>query len=232
MKPDFHITYPVILIAFLFLILTPTAYVQAADEKPFLMPDGLNCSIDGDLPACVKSIYRIGVGAVAILAVIVIMWGGIVWLTSGGNVSQIESAKNWISGSILGLVLALTSFVILNTINPQLIQPKIRIVDFTNGSSGEVCCKFITVDKKIHYEKFQANWAGKNCENVAPMSSLINLPAEAITEGPCGAACLNPKIIGNLDGTCKSKGLVPSIHPSIDCPVLWPGSACCCSKLN
>lgn len=74
----------------------------------------------GDLAGYIAAIYKYGVGVVAILAVIVIMWGGLVWLTSGGNTGQIDNAKQWISGAVLGLIIALTSFLILNTINPQL----------------------------------------------------------------------------------------------------------------
>ena len=43
-------------------------------------------------------------------------------MTSGGNVSRIESAKEWIYGAVFGLILALASFLLLNTINPQLIR--------------------------------------------------------------------------------------------------------------
>ncbi len=64
--------------------------------------------------------YKFLTGAVGIMATIMIMYGGFKWLTSrgGGDVGQ---AKDIIFSALLGLVLALLSWVILNTINPQLL---------------------------------------------------------------------------------------------------------------
>lgn len=92
----------------------------------------------------ISGIYKVGVGAVAILAVIVIMWGGILWITAGGNTGMIDNAKNWISGAVLGLVLALTSYVILNTINPQLLSQQIEPPKAINSAGlveKQFCCK-------------------------------------------------------------------------------------------
>lgn len=90
-----------------------------AQNRQGILPSSVECS-GGNLATCVKTFYQFGVGAVAILAVVVMMWGGLMWTMSGGNVSRIETAKEWIYGSVLGLVIALSSFLLLNTINPQL----------------------------------------------------------------------------------------------------------------
>jgi|GEM_PF-6006244 len=64
-------------------------------------------------------VWLIPVGA--ILAAVVIMIGGIVWLTSGGA-ERLSTAKQWIGNAIIGLLLLLLSYVILNTINPDLVR--------------------------------------------------------------------------------------------------------------
>ncbi len=70
----------------------------------------------------IQYIYRYGVVFAGILAVIVIIVAGLQWTSSGGNSSTIESAKKRIVGAITGLILASTSYVILNTVSPSTIN--------------------------------------------------------------------------------------------------------------
>lgn len=65
-------------------------------------------------------IYKFSVSAAAILATIVIMFGGLSWAASAGNEQRITSAKETIIGAIVGLILAVGSYLILTTINPSL----------------------------------------------------------------------------------------------------------------
>lgn len=80
----------------------------------------------------VKSIYNYLVGIVGIVAAIVLMLAGVIWLTAGGSPDKVSQAKNLIAGSLTGLVLVLVSYVILRTINPYLVDfrdttiPKIK----------------------------------------------------------------------------------------------------------
>ncbi len=67
-------------------------------------------------------VYRYLVVLAGVVAVIVIIVAGIQWTGSGGNSSTIESAKNRIVGAITGLGLAVGSYVILYTINPELVS--------------------------------------------------------------------------------------------------------------
>ncbi|MCX6793187.1 MAG: NlpC/P60 family protein [Candidatus Falkowbacteria bacterium] len=66
------------------------------------------------------ALYKYGIAAIIIFAVIVMMIGGVVWLTSAGNEQRVSDAKNWISGSLFGILIALSSFMILTIINPAL----------------------------------------------------------------------------------------------------------------
>lgn len=70
----------------------------------------------------IQAIYKYAIGVVGILAAVVLMVGGIIWLTAGGNQTRIGEAKAWIGASLTGLVIALTSYMILWTVNPALVQ--------------------------------------------------------------------------------------------------------------
>jgi hypothetical protein len=74
------------------------------------------------LPKYIAGIYRYAVGIVGILATIVMMIGGIMWIVAGGNTSRIGEAKAWIGASITGLILTLCSYMILAQVNPALVN--------------------------------------------------------------------------------------------------------------
>jgi hypothetical protein len=57
----------------------------------------------------------------AVLAVIMIIYGGFLYITSMGGGAKSE-AKKKIWGAIVGLILALISYALLYTINPQLVN--------------------------------------------------------------------------------------------------------------
>ncbi|MDP2650826.1 MAG: hypothetical protein Q8P04_01900, partial [bacterium] len=49
-----------------------------------------------------------------------IVFGGILYTVSAGNASKQDDAKQWITGALIGLLLLFGSYLILNTINPEL----------------------------------------------------------------------------------------------------------------
>ncbi len=72
----------------------------------------------------IGGIQRYAIGVVGIIAVIVLMIGGIIWLTAAGNSSQITQAKKMIGGSFFGLLLVFGSYLILYMVNPNLTKMK------------------------------------------------------------------------------------------------------------
>ncbi len=90
----------------------------------------------------IQAIYNYAIGIVGILAAVVLMWGGVVWLTSGGSAERVKSAKSWIGAALSGLVLVLTSYLILNTINPDLVNFKpLKMADVKKDGLEDISCK-------------------------------------------------------------------------------------------
>ena len=92
----------------------------------------------------VNAIFKFFVAIVGILATVMIMWGGIKYLTAGGNPTQISGAKDTMGSAIFGLVLAFGSVMILSAINPSLtklssIGPIQVIVKGEEFELGELC---------------------------------------------------------------------------------------------
>lgn len=69
----------------------------------------------------IAALYRWAVPVGAVLATIVIMVAGVIWLTSAGT-GSLSTAKDWITNAILGLMLLVGSYVILNLVNPELVR--------------------------------------------------------------------------------------------------------------
>lgn len=69
-----------------------------------------------------QKLYQWGIGIAVVLAVLMIVIGGLEYILSAANPSAKEEGKKYITGAILGLVLALFSYVLLQTINPDLIN--------------------------------------------------------------------------------------------------------------
>lgn len=72
----------------------------------------------------IQAIYNYVISIAGILAALVMMAAGFLWITAGGNQNTIGKAKQMIGGATIGLVLALCSFLILKTVNPDLVNLK------------------------------------------------------------------------------------------------------------
>lgn len=70
----------------------------------------------------IKYGYQYGMWVAGIIAVTLIVISGFQWAASGGSSDAIGAAKTRIEGAITGLVLLAFSYVILNTINPYLVE--------------------------------------------------------------------------------------------------------------
>lgn len=70
----------------------------------------------------IKTNYNLGLTIAGILALIMIVVAGVQWTTSGGNSEMISGAKKRITGALTGLLIAYLSYVILNTVNPAMVN--------------------------------------------------------------------------------------------------------------
>ena len=110
--------------------------------------DGTGCTPGSGFPTYLNAMIKIFIGICAILAMIMIIMGGVQYMTSE-LVSGKEAGKEQIMHAILGLLLALGAYAILNTINPDLLDLSlgnmksatitISPLDTSDGSSTSLC---------------------------------------------------------------------------------------------
>ena len=75
-----------------------------------------------DLPEYISIIFKLVMGIAGTIAVLALVIGAVQYMASAGNPETISNAKKRIFGAIFGIILLLSSYLILRTINPQLIE--------------------------------------------------------------------------------------------------------------
>ena len=126
---------------------------------PLPNPEGgelSNIDVSGDnaLGQYLNIIIKLAIGLAAVLAVVMIVMGGIQYMTTE-LVSGKEDGKRRITNAVLGLLVALGAWLILFTINPDLLKTELKIdtttIQFVEGPEitvGEgVICGQTTVVK-------------------------------------------------------------------------------------
>ncbi|MBR6965264.1 hypothetical protein IKH83_03065 [Candidatus Saccharibacteria bacterium] len=68
----------------------------------------------GDVNAKVTDIINAVVGALGIVAVVVVIIGGVLYMTSSGDAGKVKKAKDTILYGIIGLVICALAYAIVN----------------------------------------------------------------------------------------------------------------------
>jgi len=113
----------ILLIVAAVAVLTPTTLLIAGttDYVPLApLPNTTTAAGGATLQTYIPGIYKLGVGMAGVLAVLMITWGGLEYMMSEAVSSKAE-AKKRIWSALGGLILAFLSYVILYTINPNLV---------------------------------------------------------------------------------------------------------------
>lgn len=83
-------------------------------EEELTAPSGVPKELQGGLDTAGQNIFQTGINLVfliaATLAIIIIMYSGIQWITSGGDADKIAHAKVRMKFALLGLIIAALAF--------------------------------------------------------------------------------------------------------------------------
>jgi hypothetical protein len=183
-------------LVFLFTFLVPALPVAAEDSNNDptynLQVDipGMNKGINVSEPETaiggyISAIYNYAIGVVGILAALVIMIGGLIWLTAGGNTNRIEKAKSWITGALTGLVIALASYAILYTVNPDLVNLQIR-EDIESYEGEEIgCCVYTQNGDKQVMDTYTSHCEEQEGSSFYPNKVALEDENKCSTKDPC-----------------------------------------------
>lgn len=109
----------------LFAIAPLTAYAAVtcdlAPAVPLEVGIGAVSSVTS-LSNYISQAYQFIVSSIGIVAAVMIMFNGMRWVTAGGNSENVNVARGGISSAIIGLLIAVTSYVLLYAVNSSLVN--------------------------------------------------------------------------------------------------------------
>ena len=137
----------------------------------------------------ISAIFDFATAAAGILAVVVMMFGGFLWLMSGGNQERAANGKAYIASALSGLVLVLFSYTLLNFVNPDLINlTPIRITLVEENKNGCPACPVYTTCQKTNVNLGGVSVTSNNnsyeCLNILPGKCEMNLSIKIIGKSP------------------------------------------------
>jgi len=154
----------------------------------------------------VNQIYIYALSIAGALAIIRVVYGGILYVVSAGNTSKQADARDIITSAVWGILLLAGAYLLLNTINPEIIQLKnpdlvpvsTGASQITGGPGGTGQPSITDKDYRDYLAKFGIQ-AKPPCgpgevETQNPCVDLSNLKPDTVEEirrlkGACGVSC-------------------------------------------
>ncbi|MFH0814959.1 MAG: hypothetical protein V1902_02705 [Candidatus Falkowbacteria bacterium] len=65
-----------------------------------------------ELPQRIGAILKVAVGVLGVVLTCLIIYGGFLWMTAGGDPGQVKKAKGYITDAIIGLIICILAYAI------------------------------------------------------------------------------------------------------------------------
>lgn len=140
-----------------YLLLITPVLAQQIEKYTLLAPIPLKGELTSELQGknifetYIPGIFTTIIAFAAVLAVVRIIWGGILYISTDAIQGKSEG-KKFITESIYGLILISAAWLILYTINPKLVNINLSITPIqvdSSGAAGGVCAGCQTISSII-----------------------------------------------------------------------------------
>lgn len=214
-------------------------YCYPADSEKYT----LQISIPGTDGKDVTSVYNYGeyvgamykylLGVSVTIAIVFVMIGGIRYVV-GASTGEVGKAKEMIVKAITGLVLLLFAYVILYTVNPELVKlqvPKLPMLRRVELLTGGVDCQSL-VDKEYSINELDATDGKYGRLMCGSIAEVLKKPDG--TEVVEGTTCVYNKC-DKIDPACGEYASTTTVGTCIGagnefrcvkCGQVYPGTAC------
>ena len=130
----------------------------------------------GDIGEYVNNLITWMMTAGLVIAIVLVMIGGLQYTLGAGSEGQIKAGKDRITHAVTGMILLLCSYVILNSVNPYLLRmsvpqyPMVKRVENIEGAACETLQdKYVLTDK----DGKDISEADKKCGTMAQIKEQI-----------------------------------------------------------
>lgn len=149
----------------------------------------------------INAVYRYGVVIGSVIAVLSLMAGGLMYVLGGFNQTMLGKGKEMMTGAVMGLLLLLGSYMILNLINPNLVRMKPITVEVNKQvMSAPSSCSDILNDAElkanIDIEGYKEPNCGESFNVKLKAGSAVQLGENSKCTGMIcenGKACMEKK---------------------------------------
>jgi hypothetical protein len=83
--------------------------------------NGSQTAIGQDLPSIIGKVVGSVLALIGVIFLVLMIYGGIMWMTARGNDQQVEKAKSLIGAAVIGLVIVLAAYAITSFIGKELL---------------------------------------------------------------------------------------------------------------
>jgi len=110
---------------FCLALLAPmTASAQTLGSNDILDP---NFSDDtglgqADLTTTIAQLIRVALGFLGVIAVVIVLYGGVMWMTAGGNEDRVTKARKIMTAGLIGLIIILAAYAIASFVISNLLS--------------------------------------------------------------------------------------------------------------
>ncbi len=99
------------LITVVFSVVLPV-YAQQALEMLGATGEAAGIQAAYDLPSIVGMIISVALSLVGIVMIVLIIYGGFIWMTAAGEEKKVSKAKDILQAAIIGLIIVLAAYAI------------------------------------------------------------------------------------------------------------------------
>lgn len=169
-----------------------------------------------DLRLVIARIINVALGFLGIVAVVLILYGGLVWMTSGGDEEKITKAENILVSAVIGLAIILSSYAIARFVINRLVEAtggrEVPTDDRGGGggSGGLPSGSFVV-------RSLQPN-GSVPIRNVT-VRAVMNLPVDAESaRAPGAVTVVDTRNNAEVTGTVSVRDSVVEFVPTASCP--------------
>lgn len=187
-----------------------------------------------------RAVFVFFIWIVGLLAIVMIIYGGIRWVSAAGKPAQIKEARDIVTNAIAGVALALLSVVILRTINPDLarlttlsltqVKPITDIGEYTKYPDFAVCSgNFEHFCGTTYEQKFNdgttSDCFGTFCKTEKGVHSICQIPYNTASKQYEDGTCVTSitTIYPKHEGSFAVQTAVTDVQESDKTLQAWTG---------
>ncbi len=188
--------------------------IQTKPRTGFPAAQGIPVPDDGlptDLGQLIEAIFNWSLGLIGLVIFVRFFWAGLKWFSAGGNPGPIREAQTIMWNAVYGAVILFSAYLILNTINPDLVRSTFTLPGFSAGQAPSGAAGTGTGSTETGTGR-TGTTTSATCSNTTALAAKYNTPSTAKNDPKLDTliACIKGKLPGVNFG---SEFTVDQSHP-------------------